>query len=283
MSTLLADHRTTALESAVELDVATGLETGLETGVPTPATSVRAGRCVRLVTLLSAAALVPMIIAHIIGASVVNPFTDPISWYAFVPGGAAMIMVGGSLLALLGGLITVRMYRGGLASGPFPAIMMAVFCLAMIMVGVVHTELPDAALRPTHGAQIAATIHRISAGVAFAVLPVVGLLISNSIVQPRTGLPRKLRRAACGLAILVGLFLAIHLPLAFAGSGIVAFGFLERAGFVIMISYLFLLGATVDHETSPALRRHTSGQGVGASPNVSSMAAVSTTYGRVKM
>lgn len=247
MSALLVDHRTPGVDPAVEVAVA-------------PATVT--GRCVRLVSLLSAAALVPMIIAHIVGASVVNPFTDPISWYAYVPGGAVMIIAGGSLMALLGLLITIRMYRNHLVSGPLPAIAMAVFCLAMIMVGLVHTEAPEAALRQAQGtltvAQgtlteadgtvIAATIHRICAGAAFAVLPVVGLMISKSIKHPRTGLPRKLRRAAYLLAVLVGLFLSIHLPLVFAGSGIAAFGFLERASFVIMIGYLFLLGATIDHE-----------------------------------
>jgi len=214
------------------------------------------------VSLLSAIALIPMIIAHVIGASVVNPFTDPISWYAFVPGGAALIMIGGSILALLGALITIRMYQGGLAAGPLPAIMMAIFCAAMIMVGVVHT-VPDAALQhvravtETHGAMIGATIHRISAGAAFAVLPVVGLLITRSISRPRTGLPRLLRRAAYLLAVLVGVFLSIHLPLAFAGSGIAAFGFLERAGFVVMIGYLFLLARVIDCESPgpPAIRR----------------------------
>lgn len=258
MSTLLVDHRAAALDPALDTTADSVVGTGRETLTATPVPrTVRSGRCVRLVTLLSAAALVPMIIAHIVGASVVNPFTDPISWYAFVPGGAAMIMIGGSLLSLLGLLITVRMYRGGLASGPFPAIAMGLFSVAMIMVGAVHTAAPDAALRQAQnslaqGAMVGATIHRISAGVAFAVLPVVGLMITKSIKQPRTGLPRMLRRAAYLLAVLVGAFLSIHLPLAFAGSGIAAFGLLERAGFVIMIGYLFLLARMTDCESRTA-------------------------------
>lgn len=210
---------------------------------------VRSGRCVRQVTLLSAAALVPMIIAHVIGASVVNPFTDPISWYAFVPGGAAMIIVGSCLLALLGVLITVRMYRGGLVSGPAPAIAMAIFSIALIMVGAFPTDPPHPVLQHV-GPSLGATVHRVAAATAFGILPLVGLMISAAVSTPRTGLPRRLRRAACLLAVLVGLFLSIHLPLAFAGSGIAAFGFLERAGFVIMIGYLFLLAATVDQESS---------------------------------
>lgn len=281
MSAILVDHRNQTPEP-VALRAA---------GLP-----VGTGRCVRLVTVLSAAALIPMIMAHIVGASVVDPFTDPISWYAFVPGGAAMIIAGGSLLALLGILITVRMYRGGIVSGPLPAAGMAIFCIAMIMVGAFPTDPPHSP------ATLSATVHRIAAGTAFAILPIVGLMISASISEPRTALPRRLRRAAYLLAALVGLFLAIHLPLAFAGSGIAAFGLLERAGFVIMIGYLFLLAATIDREcyrrsgrqpahdlsagcpeVIPALRRQTSGHGVGASPKASWIAAESITYGRVMM
>lgn len=283
-ATTLLDHRTPPTGSAV---------------VPHGKLRVRSGRCVRQVTLLSAAALVPMIIVHVIGASVVNPFTDPISWYAFVPGGGAMIIAGSCLLALLGVLITVRMYRGGLVSGPAPAIAMAIFSVALIMVGAVPTDPPHEALRLAQDTAptIGATIHRVAAATAFAILPLVGLMVSASVAAPRTGLPRRLRRAACLLAVLVGLFLSIHLPLAFAGSGIAAFGFLERAGFVIMIGYLFLLAATVDQESRgrdhgrpaerpeprPALRRQTSRHGVGASPNASWIADESITYGRSKM
>jgi hypothetical protein len=242
-----APHGTLNLVSTVLLDPRT--ETGSPVLAPAPGRAVPTttvptvqGACVRLVSLLSAAALVPMIIAHVVGASVVDPLTDPISWYAFVPGGAAMIIAGGGLLALLGILITIRMYRGRLASGPLPGLGMAVFSVAMITVGAFPTDPPDAA--PTAGAMI----HRVAAGTAFAVLPLVGLMISASLSEPRTSLPRRLRGAAFLLAGLVGAFLAVHLPLAFAGSGIAAFGFLERAGFVIMIGYLFLLGATIDRE-----------------------------------
>ena len=47
---------------------------------------------------------------------------------------------------------------------------------------------------------------------------------------------------------MVALFLVVHLSLVVAGSGIAAFGLIERVGFVIMIGYLFLLAATIDRE-----------------------------------
>jgi hypothetical protein len=202
--------------------------------------------CTKVVGWLAAAALVPMIAAHVIGARVVDPLIDPISWYAFVPGGGEMIMVGGTILAVIGLILTVRMYRSGLAVGPAPAIAMVGYAIAMIMVGVFPTDPPDS------GVSVSATIHRICAGAAFVVLPLVGLRVERVITQPASALPRILRNSAYALAGLVAIFLAIHLPLAVAGSGIAAFGLLERLGFAIMIGYLLLLGATIDHEAKAA-------------------------------
>ncbi|QDP97677.1 DUF998 domain-containing protein [Microlunatus elymi] len=244
----------------------------------------RVSENIRLVAVLSAIALVPMVAAHVLGAATINPLIDPISWYAFIPGGAFMIMAGGSLLALLGVILTVRMYRARLATGPVPALAMIIFSTSLILVGIFPTNPPHT--DPT----VAATIHRVAAGSAFAALPLAGLKIAASIHGPCSALPRALRRSAIALAGLVGAFLAIHIPLAIAGSGIAAFGFLERAGFVIMISYLFLLAATIDREgvSYPAeadvkVLRQTSSQGVGASPSLVSASVESTTYDRVKI
>lgn len=208
-------------------------------------TAVERLRSTRLVGWFAGVALVPMIAAHVIGAEVVNPLIDPISWYAFVPGGGEMIIAGAAVLAVLGLILTRRMYRSGLASGPLPGIAMIIFAIALVLVGVFPTDPPDTPVTA------AATIHRVSAGAAFAVLPLVGVALDRSIRRPRSGCPALLRKSALLLGGLVATFLAIHLPLAMAGSGIAAFGFLERAGFVIMIGYLFLLARTVDQESTP--------------------------------
>lgn len=256
---------------------------------------------VRLVTAFAALALVPMIVAHVIGAEVVNPLLDPISWYAFVPGGALMITIGGSLLAVLGQLLMVRMYRRRLVHGPVPAVAMIIFSVALVLVGICHTDPPQPGVTIADGS-LAATVHRISAGMAFVALPVVGVALARSISAPVSRLPKALCRSAYGLAVLVGAFLSIHLPLAFVGSGIADFGLIERAGFVIMIGFLFLIAATIDRETTartavPATgsqaaavavadsneRRQTSDHGVGLKPSLVSASLESTTYGRVKM
>ena len=194
-----------------------------------------------------ATALVPMVVAHVVGASAVDPVLDPISWYAFVPGGGELILAGGVILALLGLILTVRMYRAGLAVGPVPAAAMILFAIAMVLVGAFPTDPPGTA------ATFSATVHRVSAAAAFCVLPMVGLSLERSIRQPRTGLPRGLRTAALALGVAVAVFLVVHLSLVFVGSGIIAFGLIERVGFMIMIGYLILLAATIDAE-GPAAR-----------------------------
>lgn len=201
-------------------------------------------RSTRTVGWFGATALLPMVAAHVVGASVVDPVLDPISWYAFVPGGGELILAGGLILAALGLLLTVRMYRAGLAEGPVPAAAMVVFAVAMVLVGAFPTDPPDSAT-----VSMSALIHRVSAATAFCVLPMVGLSLERSIRQPRSALPQGLRAAARALGTVVALFLVVHLSLVFfADSGIFAFGLIERIGFVIMIGFLFLLGATIDRE-----------------------------------
>jgi hypothetical protein len=202
-------------------------------------------RSTRTVGWFGATALLPMVGAHVLGASVVDPVLHPISWYAFVPGGGEMILAGGVILAVLGLILTVRMYRAGLAVGPVPAVAMIVFAVAMVLVGAFPTDPPGTA------ASLSATIHRVSAATAFCVLPLVGLSLERSIRQPRSSLPRGLRTAARALGILVAVFLVAQMSLVyFAGHGIMAFGLIERIGFVVMIGYLFLLAATIDREGS---------------------------------
>jgi hypothetical membrane protein len=204
-------------------------------------------RSTRTVGWFGATALLPMVAAHVVGASAVDPVLDPISWYAFVPGGGELILAGGLILAALGLILTVRMYRTGLAVGPVPAAAMIVFAVAMVLVGAFPTDPPGTE------ATFSAIVHRVSAATAFCVLPVVGLSLERSIRQPRSALPRSLRSAATALGVVVGLFLVVHLSLVFfADSGIMAFGLIERVGFVIMIGFLFLLAATIDRESTKA-------------------------------
>lgn len=218
-----------------------------------------ARRSVRGVGWSSLAALAAMAAAHTLGAGVVDPLIDPVSFYAFVPGGGEAILVGGTILAAVGVALVVRAYRAGLATGRVPALAMATFAVAMVLVGVFPTDPPGVATT------FSAAVHRTSAAAAFVVLPVVGHCVARAVPSPRSLAPRRLRRATVGLAVLVVAFLAVHLPLAAVGSGIVAFGLLERVGFVLMIGYLFLLADTLDREEIHSVPTPPAGPAAGVS------------------
>ncbi|MFV2144540.1 DUF998 domain-containing protein [Isoptericola sp. G70] len=196
----------------------------------------------RTVGWFGAVALGAMVAAHVLGAGVVDPVVDPVSFYAFVSGGGEAILLGGTVLALVGLVVVARAYRSGLAVGPLPGAAMVVFAVAMVLVGVFPTDPPGVETT------LSAAVHRTSAAAAFVVLPVVGHCVARQVGAPRSAAPRRLQRATTALAMLVATFLAVHLPLAAVGSGIVAFGLLERVGFVLMIGYLFLLADIVDRE-----------------------------------
>ncbi|WP_277212767.1 DUF998 domain-containing protein [Isoptericola croceus] len=197
---------------------------------------------VRTVGWSGALALAAMVAAHVLGAAVVDPVLDPVSFYAFVPGGGEAILLGGTVLAVVGMVLVARAYRTGLAAGPLPGVAMIVFAVAMVLVGVFPTDPPGVATT------LSAAVHRTSAAAAFVVLPVVGHCVARRVTVPRSASPRRLQRATVSLAVLVMAFLAVHLPLAAVGSGIAAFGLLERIGFVLMIGYLLLLADTIDRE-----------------------------------
>ncbi|GAA1970033.1 hypothetical protein GCM10009718_01950 [Isoptericola halotolerans] len=200
---------------------------------------------VRTVGWSGLVALAAMAAAHLLGAGVVDPFVDPVSFYAFVPGGGEAILLGGTILAVMGVVLVARAYRAGLVTGAAPAVAMATFAVAMVLVGVFPTDPPGV---PTTAS---AVVHRVSAAAAFVVLPLVGHCVVRRTHPSRSSAPRRLQRATIGLGIVVLAFLAVHLPLAAVGSGIAAFGFLERVGFVLMIGYLFLLADTIDREAAP--------------------------------
>lgn len=219
----------------------------MRTDVDEPRPDQAGRRSVRGVGWSGLAALAAMAAAHTLGAGVVDPLVDPVSFYAFVPGGGEAILLGGTILAVIGVVLVVRAYRAGLATGRAPAVAMATFAVAMVLVGVFPTDPPGVATT------FSAAVHRTSAAAAFVVLPLVGHCVTRAVAAPRSSAPRRLRRATVGLAVLVLAFLAVHLPLAAVGSGIVAFGLLERVGFVLMIGYLFLLADTLDREAVPAV------------------------------
>lgn len=198
-----------------------------------------------VVATLSLISLVPMAVLHLTGTGL-NPVAAPISHYVFVPGGYPMVLLGSLLLAGCGLVIAadlIRRYGSAGARGPLVAAGLLIsFAVALILVGLFPTDPPGSA---AGAATASAVIHRIGAAWSFLALPLAGVLLARTSGWCRAGHARSLVGLAIGLLGAVLVFLSIHLPLALAGSGLPAFGLLERIGFAFLIGYLILLAAAL--------------------------------------
>lgn len=188
--------------------------------------------------------LFPIAVLHVVLAAEVSPLLDPISYYALVPGGYPLLLLGCALLAAAGAALAVWLARSGLPGVRLPVALLGSFAVAFLLVGIFPTDPMQAEVATT-----SATIHRIAASWGVLVVPAVGVLVGRRCaVIARSAWPQRLVRLAAWVAGAMVLFFAIHLPLAVTGSGIPAFGLLERAGFALVISYLILLALTVRRE-----------------------------------
>ncbi|GAB3766219.1 DUF998 domain-containing protein [Microlunatus parietis] len=205
-----------------------------------------------VVATLSLISLVPMAVLHVTGTGL-NPVVAPISHYVFVPGGYPMVLLGSLLLAGCGLVIAadlIRRYGSARARGPLAAAGLLIsFAVALILVGLFPTDPPGSA---AGAATLSAIIHRIGAAWSFLALPLAGVLVARTSGWCRAGHARSLVGLAIGLLGAVLIFLSIHLPLALAGSGLPAFGLLERIGFAFLIGYLILLAVALRPATTVA-------------------------------
>lgn len=218
--------------------------------VAVPATPERVWQGTRAVVGLSVAALFPMIAVHLFGAGSIDPIEQPISHYVFVPGGYAMVFIGSFLLAFSAISIARGLLRSRTPGLQLPARLLITFAVAMALVGIFPTDPPD-----TVHLDAMATVHRWAAAYSFAILPVIGFLVSRRLAPLSAAVqPRRLHRLALGVTLVTGAFFAIHFPLVAMGSQIPLFGLLERLGFVVMVSFMIVLAATMK-SADPGLDR----------------------------
>lgn len=220
-----------------------------ETAVLTPTASptapiTPAWNGVSWVVSSAALALLPIIVLHVTSGALVHPVLDPISYYALIPGGYALVFFGCGLLAASGICLAIWLGRSGMPGVGLPAGLLVSFAVAFLLVGLFPTDPLDAQV-----VSMSATIHRIGAGWGVIVVPIAGILVARGAAATACSpYPARLVRLAKWVAGLMAIFFAIHLPLAMMGSRIPAFGLLERAGFALVISYLIMLALTVRRE-----------------------------------
>lgn len=192
----------------------------------------------------AALALLPIMVLHVTGSAFVHPLLDPISYYALMPGGYALVFLGCALLGASGVCLAIWLARSGMPGARLPAGLLMSFAVAFLLVGIFPTDPIDAQF-----ASLSATIHRFGAGWGVVVVPIAGILVARgAAATARSPYPARLVRLAKWVAALMAIFFAIHLPLAVLGSRIPAFGLLERVGFALVIGYLVLIAVTVRRE-----------------------------------
>jgi len=201
--------------------------------------SQHAGSAPLSVIIPAIVALVAMVAVHVDGLGRLNPLNQAISQYVFLPGGYLLVALGAVSLATLGVATAIRLARTAGASVALPVGLLGSFAVAMCLVGALPTD-------PTGTVHLdaAALVHRWAASYAFIVIPAVAIMVGRALARTAGGAVWARRLACCGVVVaaLTGAFFAIHLPLMAMGSHIPAFGLLERAGFVIMVGVLTLLG-----------------------------------------
>lgn len=237
-------------------DTVTG--TGAHRGATDPratAEPTRPALGVSWVAGLCAVALLPIVLLHIWGAASVDPVLVPISCYAMLPHGGYLLLLGAcSLLSGAGIALAVWLGRSGIAKMVLPVLLLISFAVSFVLVGLFPTVPFE-----SHLNSASANVHRIAAGWGVVCVPIVAGLVGRATVHSaKSVLPRALIRLAIAFGIVVALFMAIHLPLfLITGTGLPAFGLLERFGFAIIIASLVLAAVTVRVEAYAPARPRT--------------------------
>lgn len=199
------------------------------------------GSAVTWVVSSTGLAVVPVGVLHVSGAAQVHPLLDPVSYYALIPGGYFLLLLGCVLLGMAGLGLGLWLLRSGLPGARLPAALLASFAAAFTLVGLFPTD-PWG----TEVMSASALIHRIGAAWGVVVVPLAGVLVARCTATTACrACAARLVLLAKGVAGLTVTFFAIHIPLALMGSRIPAFGLLERAGFALVIGSLVLMALAI--------------------------------------
>jgi hypothetical protein len=177
-----------------------------------PAGGTWAGEAI--VVACAVVALLPLGVLHLSGIGSIDPMTDVISDYVFLPGGYALLGVAAISLAV-GCLATAAgLSRAGLPAPRVPAALFASAAVALVLVAVF----------PTHPAGttpgLVSTVHRIAGGWVFTVLPAAAWLVARRARSVPAWAPAAPALAlGAGVAGVISAFFVLnHVPIVIAGS-----------------------------------------------------------------
>lgn len=167
-----------------------------------------------LVTTCVIVALLPLVLLHAGSAGAVDPLTDVISDYVFVPGGYALLGVSALSLAVASVVLATGLGRAGLPGSRGPAALLGSVAAALVLVAAFPTHAPGTS------PGMVSTLHRAAGGWVLAMLPLaVWQVAGRARTAPawRSTAPA-LAWSAGITGVLSALFLLSHVPIVVAGS-----------------------------------------------------------------
>jgi hypothetical protein len=205
------------------------------------------------VTTCVIVALLPLGFLHVNGIGAIDPLTDTISDYVFVPGGYALLGMAALSLAVASFVLAAGLRRAGLPRPGLPAALLVSAAVALVLVAVFPTHYPGT----TPG--LVSTVHRAAGGWVFAIVPLAGWMVARRArsAPAWTAAAPALSWCAGATGVLSAVFILSHVPIVIAGSpGFPLLGGVQR---VLYAAVMLVLVATaratrlaVDRALSPA-------------------------------
>ncbi|OZM76314.1 hypothetical protein CFP66_41910 [Pseudonocardia sp. MH-G8] len=159
-------------------------------------------------------ALLPLGFLHLSSIGSIDPMTDVISDYVFLPGGYALLGTAAISLAVGCVALATGLRRAGLPHPRVPAALFVSAAVAFVLVAVFPTHPVGA----TPG--VISTVHRAAGAWAFAVMPLAAWLVARRAWSAEAWAPAApaLSWGAAVAGVISAFFLLNHVPIVIAGS-----------------------------------------------------------------
>jgi hypothetical protein len=207
-----------------------------------------------IVTASVIVALLPLGFLHLSSMGSIDPLTDVISDYVFLPGGYALLGAGAISMAVACVALATGLRRADLPAARPPAVLFVTAAVALVLVALFPTHTPGT----TPG--LVSTVHRVAGGWVFAVLPLAAWLVARRARSAPAWEPAAVPLAwAAGIAGMISMFFLLnHVPIVIAGSPVFPFtGGVQRVLYAaVMVVLVMTARATrlaADRAQSPAL------------------------------
>ncbi len=166
-----------------------------------------------IVTACVIVALLPLGFLHLSSIGSLDPLTDVISDYVFLPGGYALLGTSAFSLAVGCVALATGLGRAELPGSRAPATLFTTAAVALVLVAVFPTHMPGT------DPGLVSTVHRIAGGWTFAVLPLAAWMVARRARStPGWDAAPALTWGATAAGAVSALFVLNHVPIVIGGS-----------------------------------------------------------------